>query len=341
MASQSFATIIAGSVAPHVPEEGGEPLRLYGVLDAAQDPSVGRHLEGIAFEVRVLSRAGRQGPMLALLESSEKTLDWLFDVAADRRMFIIVVSRLGIDELAAHLRRVGAFRLHDGRIVSFRYYDPAALVTQMLALSAEQRLAFFKGMESVFAEIGDTLARLRCTPDGSIDWTRYDRGNAKEIEVGRWRTPEFDLSGSATAPMLTLNKRQYEAPILASMPAMVEDCEAYLRDDFEARMKLFPPGILRAMIEMGIVFAIRDYRFDDLVAIRQFVDLQWRVAPGFHRQPQIHALLTDMTLSPQARMEALSEPAYTDAIADAFDFDDVREWGVPLPFDAPSKPGRR
>jgi hypothetical protein len=45
----------------------------------------------------------------------------------------------------------------------------------------------------------------------------------------------------------------------------------------------------------------------------------------------IHKLLKNSSLSTEERFERLSSPDYTDPIANAFAYDEVKEWRLPLP----------
>ena len=309
---------------------------LYVIADCAQDALLGAELEGRSAHIRALTPSVRTGPMFLEILPDETTFEWLFEEAKGRRWFITVLSRYSFDEVWGHGRKFTQVNLHDGRQVAMRYYDPFHMLNQGRAFSVEQRLRFFDKFEFVFAEVGDFMFKVQCESDGSLGWSLMSASQpVDEPSSGVWAPPPFDMEGSAAKPLFMLNKRQYEMPVHSNTPLLLEDLEAYVRADFEWRWQTYPPGIARAMVEAGATAAVRDYAIDDLVCLRQFVDLQWRVAPGFHLQPAINALLKDEELSPAQRFDRLWSERYNDAIAAAFDYDDSRHWRLPFPPSAP------
>jgi Domain of unknown function (DUF4123) len=305
---------------------------IYVVVDCARHDTLGVELDARFENVKSLAQSERNGPMLAQASIGDPAMRWLQENGGRNRWFITIVTTADFASVWRHARQLTAAKLYTGEVISFRFYDPFTIVTQLKAFSFEQRLFFFSVFQTCFAQIDETLMQFQCDQNGVIAWSRHiAAGTAPEPHNGLESLPVFDVSGSAVRPMFAFNKAQYEKPILSNIVLLVDDLDQYLRPDFDARMNLYPPGILRAMLEMGAQTAFKDYGINDLEGIRQFVDLQWSVAPGFHREPNIHKLLKNSSLSTEERFERLSSPDYTDPIANAFAYDEVKEWRLPLP----------
>ncbi len=306
-------------------------IRQYVIVDCAQNEMLGAELDGRSRKVRFLARSGRNGAALVAIGPGESTLDWLFANGEGNRWFITILSRYDFEDVWSHARRFTQLRLYDERLVSFRFFDPLILANQTRAFSPEQRKVFFDRFNVIYADVNSHLLRLFVQPDCNISWKILsDAVPLEGSSAGVWSMPQIDLAGSVARTPFRITKEQYERPILLNPQMLMNDLYQCLLPDFETRMRRHIPGLVRAMIEIGANLAIQEYLLDDLECVRQFVDLQWRVAPGFDQEPQINALLRDLSLSPAQRFERLASPAYTDAMADAFGYDSIDYWRLPF-----------
>lgn len=302
----------------------------YALVDTNQQPNLNIVLDGKSPRTRPLSRTASDGPVLVELEAGGGVANWLLDEKRGQRLAIFLFSSTSFDEMWSHMRRFTKVIKPDGEEASFRFYDPQVFNQYVGVLSAEQRSLLFSRVDRVYAEYGSYLMRTTLAGAGkAIDWQLFsDEVPSGPCEIGGMSLPQIDLTDSRHTPLLRFSKEQYEFPIIFNRPALIADIDAYLREDFEQRMNCYAPGMLRAMIEAGIKQALDVYELRDLVVLRQFAELQWRVAPGFYKQPAIDTLLADTSRTPERRWSTVLSPAYEDALVEAYEFDRMEDWNV-------------
>ncbi|WP_186002308.1 DUF4123 domain-containing protein [Mycobacterium sp. KBS0706] len=317
----------------------GDGARLYIVADAGRDRNIRTLLQGLAeesaslYQGEALAEYGDEAPWLATAGPHGGLWSWLIEEGLGRRWGVFLVSHRDFDSVRRHLRRFVKIRTWEDQLVYFRFFDPFIWNSQVGFLSAEQRRHLFDGIDLTMTELGDQgFMRLRLEADdrfaARIIEPKPDGGIATTDRLQS--LPGIDLAGSGIRPFLTLTRAQMEAPLLFNRPMLVEHVLDHLRPDHGQRMSFFPEGAQRSMVNRGIELAF-SYGISDLAHIRLFCDLMWRMAPGFHRQQQITAVLRRTDLPAERRFDILADDRYADAWVEAEELRDFKDWFPDLP----------
>lgn len=317
----------------------GDDARLYVVADCSRDRTIRTLLQALGeesvslYQGEALAEYGDESPWLATAGPHAELWTWLVEEGLGRRWGVFIVSTLPFPELRSHLRKFAKVRTTDGASLFFRFFDPQVLAGQVRVFSKEQRERFYAGIATLGFEIGDDVfMAASLLPDGRLQW-RSVRGSDDQATIrkeGYATLPDVNLAGSAARPVFVFTREQMELPILINRPLLIEYLIDYLEDDFRARMNLYPKGYLQLMIAHSAQLAIETFRIHDLAHIKLFAGLMWRIAPGFHKEPQINAVLRRTDVPARDRFDRILQPDFADAWARATDLRGFRHW---LPFE--------
>lgn len=320
-----------------------DPRASFMLLDLGREASLFERLAGFRGRYETLLTgdlavsAARHAPYLLQCTPGDPWLGALIEDGWGWGWFTLLWSHVEFETLLSGFRRMLQVRTVAGKKLLFRFHDPMVLGSYLPALSGPQRVRFFRGVEEYVAELGPRFScRYRLREDLSIHvtLTEYSHGRLSP-EERTLSLPALSLTGSQAAPYMVLTGEQVEAPIILNPPRLIEHIRRYLEPSFRQRMSCYPPGLLVSMLGHGCELALRLYRIRDLANICLFIDLQWRIAPGFHRQPEIHAVLTRVDSPADERFDRLGQAAYDQAWAEAAERTDSSEW-----FWEPAAPGR-
>lgn len=134
--------------------------------------------------------------------------------------------------------------------------------------------------------------------------------------------------------MLVIRRSQLDDLVLADRRLLIRDIEDHLRVVRPEIVTAYPRPYLRWVIGDSIDIA-RGFGLDDVPVLRAFVRLRWDIAPGFYKQPALARVLSDPTLHPAKRLEALATEAFAGAWNDAERFDAAEEWRARFWLDEP------
>jgi hypothetical protein len=134
---------------------------IYAVLDGARDRRIGGWVSDTRAPAWCLWRGKlpavveRVAPFLLRLERGREYTDRLFSVGWDSAWGILLAGDVPSRELRRHLRRFLRVRTEQGRIMTFRYYDPRVLRIFLPVLSGTEAAEFFGPIEA-FAAAGES-----------------------------------------------------------------------------------------------------------------------------------------------------------------------------------------
>lgn len=120
-------------------------------------------------------------------------------------------------------------------------------------------------------------------------------------------------------------KQQMSQRMLKDRDALVTDIEQHLRRCLPGVVEAYPLGYARSIINESINIALR-FRIDDIENLRMFVDLRWRIAPGYYKEPRINEVLAAGHLTSDQKFELLVTDEYADAWVAAEKYDGEMEW---------------
>lgn len=321
--------------------------RLFALLDPSRDTRMTTIAEGLTSRAECLYIGSARdefeddAPWLAQCDPMDGFSDFLIDEGIGQRWCVFIVSDASFDKLFRHLRHLTKIRQVGGDSLFFRYFDPEVIGSILPFLTSDQRRYLFGPASALLLEIAagpaSGFGRMELADNGDIKTTillpsEDGKGVSTPHEaviadpaVSLSDLMTFDLKGAGVRPVLTLTQAQLEAPMLFNRPKLVASTIDYLEEDFGEAMKIMPPVLLAQNINHGIDLAI-SYRILDVSCIYLFVDLMMRIAPGWHRQPQLAEVLARAEISPDDRFEILLGQRYEDAWEDARQFDDPDEW---------------
>ena len=313
-----------------------EESYLYALVDASHDGMIASTLQGLASNVRLIMQGedleefGDESPWLVQIKPEENLLDWLLENGWGERWLVFLRSRYSMNVLLEHLQHfVSIVNDESGEELYFRFYDPIILFSHLLVFTQAQRDLFFRKIDHVLMEIGDTIYLDLSYPEsneGAIQKQLVESTDAGiTVDEGQFSLPNLNVENAQAEPVFIFSKEQLEYPILSNRPLLIDHIEEYLRESYDTRMNCYPKGFLYSMIDHGIELAF-SYRLFDLEHVRLFSELRWEIAPGFHRQPDIHAVLSDDVLSSKAKFNYMTEDRFTNAWMKAMEYDDSNEW---------------
>ncbi|WP_225768817.1 DUF4123 domain-containing protein [Inquilinus sp. Marseille-Q2685] len=325
---------------------GDGTARLYVVADCGRDRNIRTLLQALAeesaclYQGEALAEYGDEAPWLATAGPHAELWTWLIEEGLGQRWGVFLASRRDFDAVRRHLRRFVKIRTWENQLVFFRFFDPFVWNSQVGFFSEEQRRHLFDGIDLSLTELGDKgFMRLRLEADARFASRIIEPKPEGGLETtDRLQSlPGIDLTNSGIRPYLTLAREQMEAPLLFNRPMLIEHVLDHLRPDHRQRMSFFPEGALRSMINRGVELAF-SYGITDLAHIRLFCDLMWRMAPGFHRQQQINAVLRRTDLPAGRRFDILADDRYADAWVEAEGLRDFKDWFPNLPRPPETRP---
>lgn len=123
-----------------------------------------------------------------------------------------------------------------------------------------------------------------------------------------------------------LTKKQMGAPLLKDRSALIADVVEHLHDILPHVVKAYPSGYLLAVINESLHIAIDEFAINDVVYLRLFVDLRWRIAAGWFRQPAINAVLREMGQSAEQRFSTITHTSFDAHWDEAETLDGPEEW---------------
>jgi len=131
---------------------------IYAILDGGRD----RRIRNWVFDTRapawclwrgeLPAAAESVAPFLLRLERGREYTERFFSAGWENAWGILFASDARSRDLRRHLRRFLRVRTEEGRIVSFRYYDPRVLRLFLPALSPAEASGFFGPIEAFAAE---------------------------------------------------------------------------------------------------------------------------------------------------------------------------------------------
>jgi len=317
----------------------GDGARLYVVADCGRDRTIQALLQALGeesaslYQGEALAEYGDESPWLATAGSHAELWTWLVEEGLGRRWGVFIVSVLPFPELRSHLRKFVKVRTTDGASLFFRFFDPQVLSGHVRVFSKEQRERFYAGIATLGFEVGDQVfLATSLVPDGRLHWRSVTEPGVEAAigKEGYATLPAVDLAGSAARPVFVFTREQMELPVLLNRPLLIEYLIGYLEDDFRDRMNLYPKGYLHLMIAHSAQLAIETFKIHDLAHIKLFAGLMWRIAPGFHKEPRINAVLRRTDVPARDRFDRILQPDFADAWARATDLRGFRHW---LPFE--------
>lgn len=125
--------------------------------------------------------------------------------------------------------------------------------------------------------------------------------------------------------MLVIGEAQLNRMVLADRALLVRDVQDHLTQYRPSIVAAYPAGYLRWVIGDSLDIASR-FGIDDVRMLRVFVRLRWDIAPGFYKQPDIAAVLSNTALPASERFAVLGGDRYAEAWNDACRFDSPAEW---------------
>ena len=122
-----------------------------------------------------------------------------------------------------------------------------------------------------------------------------------------------------------ISKKQIDERFLKDRQALIEDVEEHLKRNLPGVAEAYPRGYLWSIINESINIA-QKFDITDIENLRMFVDLRWRVAPSYFKEPRIHEVLSATHLTAEQKFEVLVTDPYEDAWDAAEKFDGPDEW---------------
>lgn len=125
--------------------------------------------------------------------------------------------------------------------------------------------------------------------------------------------------------MLTFGREQINAMLLADRPRLRRDLAMHLMEVRPQLFEIHPAPYLIALIDDSIELAL-GFGFQDVQAMRVFLQLRWDVAPGYYLQPQLAESLRQYAQLGMGCWETLSQPEWGDVWLTAHEFDQPEHW---------------
>lgn len=131
---------------------------MYALLDAARDERIHPALLRSECEWLCLYRGNAAAaladaaPYLVRLEHDAPFTEWLLENGWGNSWGVFLHTRVAIERLQAHFRRLVMARLPDGRVVFFRFYDPRVLRVYLPTCTAEEKETVFGPVDGFIFE---------------------------------------------------------------------------------------------------------------------------------------------------------------------------------------------
>ncbi|HRQ80477.1 MAG TPA: hypothetical protein PKZ97_05105 [Azospirillaceae bacterium] len=106
--------------------------------------------------------------------------------------------------------------------------------------------------------------------------------------------------------MIVFNKQQFGDMISSDKSLLRESIIRLVSNDHKSVIEGLPEDLLHEMIDGGIDAASR-FQLTEPSDIAAFVLIMFEVGPEFYRHPVIHAHLTDTSVPPNKRLDAVIE----------------------------------
>lgn len=125
--------------------------------------------------------------------------------------------------------------------------------------------------------------------------------------------------------MLRLSHRQSQAPILLDRQKLIDEIDGYICERHANPTTVIPKGLRHALINesVKIAFAFRIY---DVEHLQFFTGLRFEIAPGFFRQPEILAVLSNPETDEDTKLDNLLSADLERAWQQAEDSRDPDDW---------------
>jgi Domain of unknown function (DUF4123) len=151
-------------------------FQLFALLDPARDPEVLKMLSAarVNREPLYASVKGTDfravAPQLVSVSDNPGLLRTFLSIGWGRAWGILLLSSHVLPDLRQHLRRLLTARLHDGRLVYFRFYDPRIMRVFLPTCTADEARAVFGPVCEYLVESdgGASIHRFVLTTDGLV-----------------------------------------------------------------------------------------------------------------------------------------------------------------------------
>ncbi|OLP42438.1 DUF4123 domain-containing protein [Rhizobium oryziradicis] len=321
---------------------GESDISLYALLDPSRNAGMLNVAQAMAEEGACLflgearEEFSDDAPWLFKCDASGELARYLINESLGKRWAVFIQSSRHFSELFNHFRKFVKITDADDDQIFWRFYDPAILMGQMPFLTLEQRQFFFQGIKRIGTEVGqDGFVFTSCNAGGLLDTNVFvrhgDLVEQSEHQIGDVRDIPKDLvpisvEGASVRPMMRLTQSQIDGPLLYNRPALVAHVIETLDDEFRPSIEKIDQAPLYEMISHGIQLAMFSYAIHDVQHIELFIDFMFRIAPGWHKQPQLNKILIRRDITTEVKFDLLAADNMAKAWDDAERYDDAREW---------------
>jgi hypothetical protein len=147
--------------------------KLYGLIDAAQDPEILAliHEGGCPFESLYQGESAivmaSVAPYLIQLAPDSLLLDQLVSRGWGNNWGMYLRSHASLKDMRRHFRHFTMVQLPDGQPVYFRFYDPRVFREFIQTCNASEGRTFFEGIDRIYAEGPDRSSMATYRLDSS------------------------------------------------------------------------------------------------------------------------------------------------------------------------------
>ncbi len=264
---------------------------LYAVVDSCNAPMVPRKVMEMG-PLRAVSlyrgTAEEQYWNVApyLLAVDEPLLDWILSEETKAAWGIFIGCRSDIETVRHHLRHFLKVRAPEKEVWNFRFYDPRVLKPFLGSCSTEDLRLFFGPVAAfgiVDPKVKDGIFYMEATP--------------RPAAVAPVVPTRYPLVFQLRDPHLEALKPQADN-------AAVEEMITFLRDTENTGIEGVPDDLLRPRVLAGLLRA-RKYGFTRKSSIGFFIATMFNSGKIFDEHSKIHAALTDSSIHPDVRVDAV------------------------------------
>ncbi|MEN3794856.1 DUF4123 domain-containing protein [Fulvimarina sp. MAC3] len=313
-------------------------------LDPGRHPQLPAVAKGLSNDARCLYNgvaADEYGLMAPwIVEDPYRTFsEYLIDEYIGENCFVLFLSNISFDEFHMKFRKlVKIVEVEKGERF-WRFFRPDGLGTFLPFMTVDQRAAIFSGIKLMGMEVHNDpevgFGAMQFREDGSLA-TKFLVPMAErplavrdaiihDIATSLPNNMKLNLEGAAARPRMTFTTAQMEAPVLFNRPKLIASTIRVLEEDFASAMAVIGERQLAMHISYGIDLAMKKNLWD-VTAIQTFVDLMFRVAPGWHRQRSLAAVLDRSDLAPMEKLELIVTESFNSAWDEAATFNSTDEW---------------